>query len=189
MKSRTIYKMCEALKAGDSDMAASIARSEYPFMTHAFAGRKYTELESTRIFIRDGFVDRYSGNQLIFPGVLRLLSHLLPEEFPFHPHWKMSQCHIAYWELSATIDHVIPVARGGTDDETNWVTASMLRNSTKSNWTLEELGWSLLLPGNYGDWNGLTEWFLEYVNENPSHLKEKHIKRWYNAAVRAVNAV
>lgn len=43
--------------------------------------------------------DRYSGTQLVFPGVLRLLSRLLRSEFPFHPNWKMSETHMVYWEL------------------------------------------------------------------------------------------
>jgi hypothetical protein len=33
------------------------------------------------VFARDGFVDRYSGERLVFPGTLRLLAKLLPNEF------------------------------------------------------------------------------------------------------------
>jgi HNH endonuclease len=55
----------------------------------------------------------------------------------------------AFWEVGATIDHVVPVTRGGADDESNWVTTSMARNSAKMNWTLEELGWTLHPPGNH----------------------------------------
>jgi hypothetical protein len=78
-------------------------------------------------------VDRYSGLPLVFPGVLRLLSRLLPQEFPFHPNWKMAETHPAYWELFPTIDHVLPVSRGGVDSDVNWVTTSMLRNAAKAN--------------------------------------------------------
>jgi 5-methylcytosine-specific restriction endonuclease McrA len=184
-KSRTIQKVCEALLADDRSGASQISRREYPFVIQPLSKRKYNEVESTRIFIRDGFIDRYSGDRLVFPGVLRLLSRLMPEVFPFHPNWKMSECHIAYWELSPTIDHIVPVARGGADDETNWVTTSMMRNSAKSNWTLEELGWQLHPPGDFEQWDGMTRWFLEYLRRDPSHLSENHIKRWYNAAVRA----
>jgi hypothetical protein len=38
------------------------------------------------VFLRDGFLDRYTGSRLIFPATLRMLSQLLPEEFPAHPH-------------------------------------------------------------------------------------------------------
>lgn len=103
-------------------------------------GRRYTELQSLEVFARDGFVDRYSGQRLVFPGILRLLSRLLPQEFPFHPNWKMAQTHRAYWELFPTIDHVLPVARGAADSEANWVTTSMLRNAAKANGKLQEVG-------------------------------------------------
>ncbi len=116
--------------------------------------------------------------------MLRLLSRLLPTEFPFHLNWKMSESHVAYWELFPTIDHIIPVARGGADDETNWVCTSMLRNSAKSNWTLEELGWTLQPPGDYNQWDGLIGWFLKYTERYPAHLQETYIKRWHNAALR-----
>lgn len=188
-KSHIIQEVCQALLAGDTDRAAVIARSEYPFAGRASAGRAYTELASTRIFIRDGFLDRYSGERLVFPAVLRLLSRLLPAEFPAHANWKMSESHIVYWELFPTIDHVVPIARGGVDDETNWVCTSMLRNSAKSNWTLEELGWTLLPPGDFNEWDGLTGWFLKYVEHGPEQLQDKYIKRWHAAAIRALKAV
>jgi len=119
------------------------------------AERGYGKVTCTRIFIRDGFIDRYSGTRLIFPGVLRVLSKLLRTDFPFHPNWKMSATHPAYWELFPTIDHVVPVTRGGVYDESNWVTTSQLRNSAKGLWTLDELGWELYPPGDYASWNGL----------------------------------
>jgi len=96
-----------------------------------------------------------SGDRLAFPPVLRLLSHLMPEDFPFHPHGKMDKCHIAHWALYPSIDHVVPVARGGGDEESNWVTTSMLRNMAKGQATLEELGWELGPPGCLEDWDGL----------------------------------
>ena len=46
-----------------------------------------------------------------------------------------------YWELIATIDHYLPVTRGGVDAPPNWMTTSQARNSAKLNWTVDELGW------------------------------------------------
>ncbi|MFZ1427770.1 MAG: hypothetical protein WAS21_13460 [Geminicoccaceae bacterium] len=48
------------------------------------------------MFTRDGFVDRYSGERLVFPGTLRLLAKLLPNEFPFHSNWRTDACHFAF---------------------------------------------------------------------------------------------
>ena len=86
-------------------------------------------------FLRDGFIDRYSGQKLLNPGILKIISHHFPEDFPYHPHWKMTETHIAYWELTPTLDHIYPIAQGGQDNEKNWVTTSMKNNSIKSNYT------------------------------------------------------
>jgi len=187
--SKTIQAVCEQLLAGDKISASQIAKRDCPVVSTGSAGRKHTILESTRIFIRDGVIDRYSGDRLVFPGVLRLLSRVLPEEFPFHPNWKMSQCHRAYWELSPTIDHIVPVARGGMDDETNWATTSMLRNSAKLNWTIAELGWRLLPPGDFNEWDGLIGWFVAYLARDRTHLEDRSIKGWHDAARRVVVAI
>ena len=63
----------------------------------------------------------------------------MPDVFPYQAHWKMSECHRAYWEYVPTVDHIIPISLGGADDIKNRVTTSMLHNSIKSNWTLEQL--------------------------------------------------
>jgi hypothetical protein len=182
-KSEIIRRVCDALEKGNTIEAAEIAKREYPFVPIKSAGRQYTEHQSTRIFVRDGFVDRYSGVRLVFPGALRLLSRVLPEEFPTHPNWKMSESHIVFWELFPTIDHIVPVARGGADDESNWVTASMIRNSAKSNWTLEELGWDLAAKGNINDWDGLMAWFVSFVVREQKFLEDPYLKRWNRAAI------
>lgn len=188
-KSLVLQEICQALMEGNTAEASHIACTRYPFSAPSGGSRSYNEHVCTRIFIRDGFTDRYSGHQLVFPGALRLLSRLLPEEFPFHPNWKMSESHLMFWELSPTIDHIVPVARGGVDNETNWVSTSMLRNSAKSNWTLEELDWNLLPPGDFAEWDGLVGWFLQYLYQYPEHLKDSYIKRWHDAARRALAAV
>ena len=123
--------------------------------------------------------------KLVFPAVLRILSKELPEEFPFHPNWKMSECHPAYWQLFPAIDHVVPVARGGADSESNWICTSQLRNSAKANWLLEELGWELKPPGNPDNWDGLTGWFVKYREEHPEMLEDRYIATWSVALDRA----
>jgi hypothetical protein len=181
-RSDVVARVCDALLRGDGDGARGIARAEYPFVALKNAGRAYTEVQSMRIFLRDGFVDRYTGARLVFPGTLRLLTKVMPQEFPAHPNWKMSESHIVYWELFPSIDHVVPVARGGADDESNWVTTSMLRNSAKSQWTLEELGWSLLPASTDCTWDGLTRWADDFLRQHPKYKADKYIARWHTAA-------
>lgn len=71
--------------------------------------RQYTPFESTCLFVTDGFIDRYDGERMVFPGVLRILSDIFPNDFPYHPNWKSGACHQWYWELFPTVDHIVPV--------------------------------------------------------------------------------
>ena len=90
----------------------------------------------------------------------------------------MDECHIAYWHLYPTIDHVVPVALGGTDEPANWVTTSQVMNSSKANFTVEELGWDVLPPGDLAAWDGLMDWFLKYAAANPGLENNSRIADW-----------
>lgn len=154
-RARTLTDALQAILEGNATRARAELREHYPFQRLQRNSRSWSPKQALQLFLRDGFVDRYSGGQLIFPGALRVLSLVVPDEFPSHPNWKMDETHIAFWELFPTIDHVVPVARGGKDEPHNWVTTSMMRNQAKSNWTLEELGWKLHAVGNLDEWDGL----------------------------------
>ena len=186
-KVTAISRVCEAVARGSLDDAREILGLDYPFDPGAVAPRKYGPVEATRVFIRDGFVDRYSGQPLLFPPVLRVLSNVLPAEFPFHPNWKTEVTHPAYWELGATVDHLVPVTLGGADEESNWVTTSMSRNSAKMNWTLDQLGWQLFPPGEFTEWDGMISWFLDYLNVNPELLINRSVRQWHRAAKDALD--
>ncbi|MCG6941769.1 MAG: HNH endonuclease [Thiohalocapsa sp.] len=151
-KLQAIERAFSALMMGESSDAGKIIMAGYPFSPIERSARRYTLAQSMATFLRDGFIDRYSGERLLYPGALRILSLELPNDFPYHPHWKTSETHIAYWHFHPTVDHVIPIARGGTDARRNLVTTSQLRNSTKAHWTLEELGWKLHPPGQLDSW-------------------------------------
>lgn len=187
-RSQILARACEALERHAATEASAVIAAEYPFSPLPVAQRKYTELESAQVFARDGFVDRYSGRRLVFPGTLRLLSILLPREFPYHPNWKTDECHFAFWDLFPTVDHVVPVSRGGSDRDENWVTTSMLLNQAKGNFTLEELGWSLHPPNEDG-WDGLTGWFMRQAELRPEVKASPYLRRWHNAAARVMTSL
>jgi hypothetical protein len=166
-----------------------LLKRDYPFVPHAPTKRQYGPLESTCVFVRDGFIDRYTSERLVFPPVLRVISAELPDDFPYHPNWKADVTHPAYWEVGATLDHLLPVSRGGADDDSNWVTTSMAHNSAKGNWTLADLGWNLQAPGNFKDWDGLVHWFLEYTNDRPQLIAAESMRQWHRAATLAVEGL
>ncbi len=170
-------RLCE----GEYGTAEALLRTELPFAALQNTGRSYSVAAKLEVFFQDGFIDRYSGERLLNPGYLRALSRLFPDAFPFHSNWRMEACHLAFWQYTPTIDHLIPVARGGADDDSNWVTTNMLHNSAKSNWLLEELNWQLHPPGDWRGWNGLSKEFVRIVEQNPLLKEDSYIKQWYMA--------
>jgi hypothetical protein len=182
-KSTAVAEVCAALRSGAPDHAITVLKRDYPFAPNPMTKRKYTVLQATQVLVRDGFIDRYTGERLIFAPVLRVISAELPKDFPYHANWKTDVTHPAYWEVGATLDHMLSASRGGADDDSNWVTTSMARNSAKGNWTLAELGWSLQAPGKFEDWDGLIHWFLEYTKDRPELMKKvAGIRQWHLAA-------
>jgi hypothetical protein len=178
-KSDIILDIVESLLSGTNEEAKSIILNEYPHKTENTEKRLYTTKQKMSQFLKDGFVDRYTGKRLINPGVLKVISNYFPEDFPFHSHWKMSQTHIAYWELIPTIDHIYPIARGGADNEDNWATTSMKNNLIKNHYTMDELDWKLFPRGSIEEWDGLTGLFIDLVERDDSLLKDNYIKNWY----------
>ncbi len=186
-KAGVLFEACAALAEGDSQSARATLRSQYRFEPVEKIARRYSVGQSMKLFVRDGFIDRYTGTRLVNPGVLRLLHVVLGADFPTHPNWKVSETHPAFWELFPTVDHVKPVSRDGKDDESNWVTASMLSNKAKDQWTVEQLGWKLHPPGAIEEWNGLSRWLIDYLAANPTVLEEAaephrgYIRQWLRA--------
>lgn len=169
------------LHNNDCCSAEKAIAENYPFTPIKSEGRNYTTKQMMEQFFRDGFVDRYSGKRLVNPGLLRIISEMLPEAFPYQAHWKTDQCHMAYWDFQPTVDHIHPVSLGGKDAPENWATTSMVNNSAKSNFTLEQLGWTLKDKGNIQDWDGLSKMFVDIVEQNKSLLNIGRIKDYYKA--------
>src|SRR5258708_39695883 len=81
-KADVLARVCEAFDTGRKSEASLALKTKLPFVSIAKSGRKSTEKEMMRVFKKDGFIDRYSGRKLIFPGTLRLISHYFEHEFP-----------------------------------------------------------------------------------------------------------
>lgn len=186
-KALLLKNICELLQGGNKEHAANFASQHYPFVNNAVIKRHCSKLQMCRVFLSDGFIDRYSGEKLVFPGLIRLLSLEFPGLFKYHPNWKMTETHPVYWELFPTIDHIVPVARNGTNDAGNLATTSMLRNAAKANWLLDELGWSLYGKGTLQNWDGLTGCFLQLYNTQVRYQQDRYVSAWKTALVKAMN--
>lgn len=173
------------LSSGDTASAAQLLASAFPPAIASTRRSPWAQSRLVKAFVRDGFTDRYFGEALVFPGALRALSVLAPSLFPYHPNWKQSLTHPAFWMHYPTIDHVVPVARGGADDESNVVSTSMLRNAAKANWLLSELGWSAERAPVISSWDGLLPWFCREYEKNEPLRQEQSLRQWYKAAKSA----
>jgi len=141
------------------------------------------------VVLNDGFIDRYSGNKLLFPGLIKILTIEFPDIFKYHRNWKISETHMIYWDLCPTIDYLIPIVRGGQDNESNWITTSMVRNSAKSNWTIEEIGWNLHDKGQLDEWDGLVNYFMDLTSKNSNYEKDNYIRDWKVGLLKAMNEI
>jgi hypothetical protein len=101
MSASILARICEAISSHGEQAGREILAAEYPFVPIEKPRSGYGARKAMEIFVRDGFICRYSGKRLVFYGTLRLLSIMMPDAFPFHPNSKSDECHSAYWtELS-----------------------------------------------------------------------------------------
>lgn len=178
-------EIAKALLAGDANEATRLAHTQYPFTPVSRQKRKYSQSQMFEIFMRDGFIDRYSGIRLYNPGFLRFLNVLMPNEFPFDSHGHMDRCHSIYWDLMPSIDHMVPISKGGTNLSENLFTTSMRRNMAKGLWSLDELGWSLHPAGSIHDWDGCTKEFVTLVEKYQKlSARNSYIMGWYRAGIK-----
>ncbi|MHC4093014.1 MAG: hypothetical protein ACYSVY_22530, partial [Planctomycetota bacterium] len=63
-KHRIIEEVCHAVSDSVFTDARNIIAEQYPFKSLVNDGRHYTDYQKTKIFLRDGFLDRYSGEKL-----------------------------------------------------------------------------------------------------------------------------
>jgi 5-methylcytosine-specific restriction endonuclease McrA len=171
-----------ALSAGNTEAAGTALTAGFGSVSATVKRGSWSKRRLVQVFLRDRFTDRYSGAPLVYPGALRAMSVLAPELVPFHANWRQSATHPAYWNLYPTLDHIIPVARGGTDDERNVVTTSMLRNSAKANWTLDELGWTIVSRRDRDAWDGILPWFCREFEAKERLQRVSALRGWYVAA-------
>ncbi len=181
-RSAVVTSVCDALSLEQVDTARGVVRSEWPFEPFRPRRQNLSTAETAALWKRDGFIDRYTGSRLIFPGVLRLLSIWIPDEIPYQRNGRSDACHFMHWELFPSHDHVVPLARGGRHEMDNLVTTSMLRNQIKANWLVEELGWNILPPDTTSTWDGYLHWYMQQRTRFKQQISE-------NAGLRRIDRI
>lgn len=162
------------------DDATSLLSRENEIRIVQSSRKSISLIQQIHVFRRDHYTCRYCGQRTLFVPVMRVLSTLIPDLLPYHLHWKMSECHIAYWRYAASIDHIIPVARGGdASSKENLVTSCYMCNSIKQNWLIDELRWQIQ-PIGITDWNGLSS-RLPSLCEIANLAHEPYFEKWLRA--------
>lgn len=122
-----VSRACALIAEGDLGEAPRTL-GKYPSQRASTPRSTWPRARLLRVFQRDRFADRYSGEALVVPGTLRALAVLVPKQFPYQRNWKQAETHPAFRELSPAVDHVVPLALGGLDEESNAVTTSSPSN-------------------------------------------------------------
>jgi hypothetical protein len=139
------------------------------------------------VYVRDRFHCRYCGCRVIPTPVMRLLSTIFPEEFPYHPNWKGGQTHPAITSRSATLDHVLAWTLGGRNGLENLVCACWVCNRVKGDLMLRQLGWELQPIDAGSTWEGLTRHYrpLWQLAGSPSGSEHRLWMRLYEEGLVA----
>ena len=108
------------------------------------------------IYVRDGWRCRYCGTRVIDRSSRARLHRCLPDVARWGA--RNADKHTALAALSASLDHIVPHSRGGTNDEPNLVTACNACQFGRGQWTLEEVGFfdPREYPPVLDEWDGLT---------------------------------
>lgn len=62
-------------------MLVVLFKKEYPFKKYEVFHQTYTLKQKMKQFKADGFIDRYTGDKLVNPGILKLFSYYFRMSF------------------------------------------------------------------------------------------------------------
>jgi 5-methylcytosine-specific restriction endonuclease McrA len=106
------------------------------------------------IFARDRYTCRYCDTRTVLIPVMYAISALYGSIFKAHRYWRRDETDIAYWTYATSVEHIVPVKRGGTNDPDNVITACWHCNEEKGTHTLLQLDWNVR-PIAERAWDGL----------------------------------
>jgi len=111
---------------------------------------------SMAIMARDGFRCRFCGSRVVIKEAAHVFHHFVPDAARQGP--TNETRHFGLGCITASIDHLVPYSRGGTNDEDNLLTACGPCQFGRNVYTLEEveLANPFDFPPVVDDWDGLT---------------------------------
>jgi 5-methylcytosine-specific restriction endonuclease McrA len=117
--------------------------------------RMPSAVQKRQLHLRDGLHCRFCGIPVIHKEVRTLLHREYPSELP----WGKTNAtqHSAFQALWTQYDHILPHARGGTNEMDNMIITCAACNFGRMNYTLEEAGLNdpRLRKPVKSNWNGL----------------------------------
>jgi hypothetical protein len=108
-----------------------------------------------RLYAADHYTCRYCGRRTVLEATFVYLNAHFPDFVAYHGNWLTGCVHPLVPIISASLDHIQPIAQNGSNDEANLATTCADCNYTKRDSTLSELGWSQR-SGPAPDWDGAT---------------------------------
>jgi hypothetical protein len=134
-KSTTIAAVCFGIGKGDYAQATSLLTRDYPFAPDPVSLRKDGAVEFNSC-VRSRWIHRsIYGRTPYCPRSPAFSCSRATDSLSVSFELESRRNSPSIWEMGAIVDHLVPVGRGGADDESNRITTSMARNSAKSNWS------------------------------------------------------
>lgn len=138
-----------------------------------------------QVYERDRYQCRYCGQRVVLTAVARMLSRRYPDAIRYTSNWTAGKTHPVFASLSATLDHVEPVATGGAGiDPANLACACWTCNRRKGDLALHDLGWRLRDPQDDG-WRGLADCYVPLWQALGTPALGDYDREWMRAVVAA----
>ena len=124
------------------------------------------------IFCRDNWHCRYCSDSVFFSPILKILETISPDHGYYHPNGKTGEMLPLFANKFASIDHIIPVTKGGVNDIDNYVTSCWECNLKYGN-TSHDGGKPLPSPINTTNtkWDGFCSLYPKISNKQDEWTK------------------
>ena len=120
-----------------------------------------------QVFCRDKWHCRYCNDAVFFSPILKVLESISPGHGYYHPNGKSDEMLTLFANKFASIDHIIPVTRGGENSIENYVTSCWECNLMYGNKTHKK-GKPLPNPINSSGtkWDGLSSLYPKLLDQD-----------------------